>query len=273
MDETWCCWYRFVNGGRDLHSRPGRFVILCAFIRRENLKAWDWSGILESTVFRDHAATVPPCPMPQPASLAMDYLPSPVVTAPERLSVVKERGSLELEGANALQQAGELCASLDFAPRFHCEIVRLHGTSRVKITVTRPAAKVAPPVDLRDTPRSPTTISTPERKCDVSGRGTPGVPWRYVVAFVVVSFIFGTLCGMLIRDKRNPFSSNRDFEPSRPANADVPFQKKAPLLLPQTLKPSPMPRSPEASKGKIAEPYRMLAPRVENKTDDEKDRR
>src|ERR1035437_5694070 len=69
VDETWCCWYRFVDGGRDLRGRPGRFIILAAFISRMDMVGRDCLGVLQSGTFQSLAGSAPiTCPLVPPQS-------------------------------------------------------------------------------------------------------------------------------------------------------------------------------------------------------------
>ncbi len=61
--DSWVMAYRFFNGGRDLHGRLGRFVILTAWIPRG--EAYDKSllTLLQGSDFQNLALNIPSCPV------------------------------------------------------------------------------------------------------------------------------------------------------------------------------------------------------------------
>src|SRR5437773_4601706 len=59
VNDTWVCWYRFLNAGRDTRTvGSGRWVLTCAFVRRKDVRRdqhrYDCSGLL----FTDEMSTV-----------------------------------------------------------------------------------------------------------------------------------------------------------------------------------------------------------------------
>ncbi|MDO4426225.1 MAG: hypothetical protein Q4D17_10745, partial [Planctomycetia bacterium] len=56
----WLVVYRFFNGGRDTHNRPGRYVILTGWIPRNETPAEEILSFWELEAFQELAQTVPP---------------------------------------------------------------------------------------------------------------------------------------------------------------------------------------------------------------------
>ncbi len=75
--QNWFVVYRFYNGGRDLHDRPGRYVILTGWIKRDDVNTCAPNAIFSLSVFETFALT-PPCPVPQPDSLDIELSGTPV---------------------------------------------------------------------------------------------------------------------------------------------------------------------------------------------------
>ena len=76
--QNWVVVYRFYNGGRDLRDRPGRYVILTGWIKRNETLHRAPSKIFSSAVFESFAWNAPQCPVPQPDSLDIDVSGTPV---------------------------------------------------------------------------------------------------------------------------------------------------------------------------------------------------
>ena len=158
IDEMWCCWFRFLNGGRDQHGRAGRFVILCAFVRREDMIGRNWSGVLDSKPFTDWANQAPlPCPLPPSLSLEFDYAPDPVLTPPE----LPAEGETVLDGPDAIQQGGALCSALAKTGTFHALFERKKGVDRCTIMVAKEPEPDLPPKPPEQGAASLRTASSP----------------------------------------------------------------------------------------------------------------
>ena len=68
--EDWTVVYRFFSGGNDKSGRPGRYIILTAWMKTEEAEGVDLSSIQRSTVFRDVGNNPRRLPMPKPTMLS-----------------------------------------------------------------------------------------------------------------------------------------------------------------------------------------------------------
>ena len=76
--QDWVVIYRFYNGGRDTHGRPGRYVILTGWIKRDEVEYSTPSNVFSSEIFEMLASVPPPCPTPAPDSLDVDISCNPI---------------------------------------------------------------------------------------------------------------------------------------------------------------------------------------------------
>jgi hypothetical protein len=211
LDEVWCAWFRFFNGGRDLQGRPGRFVILCAFVRREDMVGWDCSGILESEQFQNMARSIPPCPVPKPDALEIDFVPKVVVVEPLLLASAKLGTKVNLEGDSAITQAGELCSFLARKEQFLCKISRREGITRAIIQVTPVSAPA--PVLVQ------TSGTTDNASVDAAENSHPKS--RQVRTLIIASslILFAAIAGIwLVSTLRSPRNIIRSQPPTIPVH-------------------------------------------------------
>lgn len=74
VDPEWCCWFRLFDAGRDTHGRPGRYLMLAAFARRDEARSVDALQVLQSQPFKAIAAVAKsqaPPPLAEPARLEL----------------------------------------------------------------------------------------------------------------------------------------------------------------------------------------------------------
>ena len=76
--QDWVVVYRFYNGGRDTHGRPGRYVILTGWIKRDEVENSAPSNVFSSELFEKLASVPAPCPTPAPDSLDVDISCNPL---------------------------------------------------------------------------------------------------------------------------------------------------------------------------------------------------
>ena len=70
VDARWLSWYRFLNGGRDKMGRPGRYVLVAAFVETQAGGLQDYLGLLQSPLFDALALQAgTECPLPAPQSM------------------------------------------------------------------------------------------------------------------------------------------------------------------------------------------------------------
>ena len=99
-ESEWICWYRFVDGGQDKVGRPGRCVLVAAFVKRDDHHDRDWSGILNSSAFQQIVTVAPTmCPLPAPASLELHWNPPPAIAdSSDKIKELLRVGRSRLEG-------------------------------------------------------------------------------------------------------------------------------------------------------------------------------
>ncbi len=215
VDETWTCWYRFLNGGRDLRGRPGRFVILCAFCRREDTTNRNVFGILDHKVFQELAKAAPSSrPIPKPAKfpdLEVDVEFPPLEVLQNSYYGIGG-DSFTYTGSDATEKASRTCADLPRDCRFNCKVTRQAGEIRIvvdippfrNLTERTVAAGIAPPFIIQgDFDRDLPASSSPDiggSSEGSSGGEHEGRIWlRQPVqrGWVIIAFVIGCLVGGL----------------------------------------------------------------------------
>ena len=166
INDTWACWYRFLDGGRDLRGRPGRFVLICAFCGRRDNANTNGFGVLESPPFQNMvkvAAFARPLPPPDSLDLSLDL---PECTAPVASPVGNVTGKVDYAGEDADEKASAACANLPPELRFTCAIRRHQGMTAITVETSRfrdgaepPDSRIAAMVPI-GTPRS--TVRNPQ---------------------------------------------------------------------------------------------------------------
>jgi len=146
--------YRFGDGGRDAHGRPGRFVLLVAAVKTGQLRGEDLAEIITCPVFEELLALAPShCPVPMPSKLEF------IVDAPDShidlmpLATVLMHGYLELSGADVVSQAAHICASLPLGREWQCHI-RLEGDTSEAVMILSPANQLPVQASLASSEQS-----------------------------------------------------------------------------------------------------------------------
>lgn len=155
--SDWCCWYRFVNGGRDRQGRPGRWVLLCAFCERSQLNQANWMEILQSPAFQRLALAAPvKCPLAAPSLLELEV--------PERSNSETQLhdpsqvvdGRAVFTGTRAIDQASSFVASLAPDVGLQCRIRASDGALECRMTVVsrlgHPPERPVPTIEAFATP-------------------------------------------------------------------------------------------------------------------------
>lgn len=125
VGDEWVCWYRFVDGGSDTLGRPGRYVLLAAFVQQADHSNRDWSGLLESQQFVQLAGQAAvTCPVPVPDDLAMQWRPMPVRQGSPAADHLRQSGQATLEAENGLEIVSAVCSNMPSGQGFDCFIVR-----------------------------------------------------------------------------------------------------------------------------------------------------
>lgn len=166
LDDRWFLLYRCYNGGYDEHGRPQRWVVLCAFLRADELMNRDPTKLLSYGAFAEWSRTPVPLPLPIPIVLEGEIAPEPPATnAPENLRKLNDTGRLE---GITLSAAASLVAS-SFVDRYFrmsisgpaqravasvwCRHNRTLPPKKTPETIEgRPDSTIAPDVDLPKAP-------------------------------------------------------------------------------------------------------------------------
>ncbi len=109
--------YRCFDGGRDLHGRPGRFVILATLMAREDIVGKDVTAVLRSKAADWVSRRATECPVPEPPDLPEE------IELPEAVGEEAPGGdSLDFTGPDAVERAGRVFGRLAAGEGWRCEI-------------------------------------------------------------------------------------------------------------------------------------------------------
>ncbi len=149
--ENWLCIYRFLNGGRDTRGRPGRFIVLCAFVKHSDAICGDPAVVLDCALFHSLATSAPrSCPLLPPAFLTLDIEAPRVEIEPLHLNIPELRSIIEITGHDAIRRAILLCARPTEQLRLQCMFSRKDGIEKASVSVNRPALAKASPSLAKD---------------------------------------------------------------------------------------------------------------------------
>lgn len=113
LSGGWCCWYRFVNGGRDQRGRRGRFVLLCAFGQYDQMIGHDGSVVLRASSIRLLARlALGAPPLAPPVSLECEIDLVPLAAGPNQIAQLLQTGHVKWQDANDGQAFREIGANL-----------------------------------------------------------------------------------------------------------------------------------------------------------------
>ena len=120
--RDWVIAFRFYNGGRDTHGRPGRYVILTGWIKREEISAFIPVDIFSSNIFEALALSLP-CPVPAPVSLDVEIKQKPLKSSLIVNDIVKEK--YVFSSSDTIDSAVELFFSLNNQPGQYLLVVNI----------------------------------------------------------------------------------------------------------------------------------------------------
>ncbi|MBN2579386.1 MAG: hypothetical protein JXB10_10375 [Pirellulales bacterium] len=240
VTPSWACVWRFGNGGRDVHGRPGRFVLFAAFVAREETDGVDISSLLTCKVVNDILdQSLTACPVPLPAALECDIPLQQVRGDPIVLEKVLREGQLELTGKDAFVEAGVICANLPADRLWICRVRAETGGISAVIDCPIPNSKLGgyAPEDSKKIPEDSTISGSPPR---IQKRKPHQSLWILGPAIAVcVLFIIRAILG--------PIRSERGVqEQSNGKNwaTDMPLPRSSPVIPPlPSQKPPPLPSS------------------------------
>ncbi|GHT46317.1 hypothetical protein FACS189454_07270 [Planctomycetales bacterium] len=150
LHSEWTVLYRCFNGGHDRQDRPGRYVILTAWIETNKPVGVDLLPILLNRTFQEIAAVSQKLPVPQPNALAETYIGN--ATEKKMFSLPDNGFRKEFGGADAVRQATEYFASIPLERFASLKIVHtrekqeavLEGSPLPKQQVPQPSIQTKP---------------------------------------------------------------------------------------------------------------------------------
>lgn len=154
--HQWVVIYRYFHGGYDAMGRPGRYVVLTAWIPREeihNISAL--RDMLTSVYFQRYADSIPPRPVPEPGSLQ--------VMIQSHDTVVAAQG-LQTHPGHATQYAGNDVFHRGLSDFFYS---RDNAHLIIEKTADRFLGRMelsTPPPDTRSVENAPGKTPVPEKK-------------------------------------------------------------------------------------------------------------
>lgn len=136
IDSDWICYYRIVDGGRDLKNRPGRIVLIAAFASRHEAAGRNALGVLNHSMISQvvHTAATR-CPLPGPPTLEIDF-GAPVAVQPPGAPAP----GVEMAFSASGDPIGDaVAAGVHTAPgyRFDCRLARRSGFATATLKVER----------------------------------------------------------------------------------------------------------------------------------------
>lgn len=166
----WLVVYRFFNGGRDTHNRPGRYVILTGWIPRNETPAEEILSFWELEAFQELAQTVPPCPVPEqeleehlPAGRYADFTsaaaPKPGLYPPGSSVTSAMRDILALSIQGSWKES-----------KYHLTFHLDNQNERIELHEIKTPPKPTPKPDFSPTVSSPKSYASYEEKTYVSPR-------------------------------------------------------------------------------------------------------
>lgn len=132
-ESGWIAAYRFGNGGRDRHGRPGRFVLVVTAVTTDTARDCNLQSLLtcpETEKILRQAAKE--CPVPPPAKLWVDLPHIPARRDPRDLATFWNHGRWLCQSQDALQRLTNLLG-----------LLTEHGPWAAEVQVSRKANRVA----------------------------------------------------------------------------------------------------------------------------------
>lgn len=218
LTPQWICVWRFANGGRDTHGRPGRFVMFTAFVKRNEADGVDLTPLLTCKVANDVLGqALTGRPVPAPAVLECDFHLELVHADPLVITKILREGRLELTGDVSFAQAGAICANLPEDRQWVCRLHKEPGKINAVFECPSPETRIElanarSPKRLKNAASQPVLFNPP-----------PSVirPQKWhascgIIAAVVCAFIFTVA---LVPFTHQRFVQNRDVTESTPQGA------------------------------------------------------
>lgn len=200
MGAGWSVVYRFCDGGRDRHGRPGRFVIVCAWFITGEVAALGVSDLLCSPVFADVVAAAPTsCPIPSPSNLTIEWRAATMKAIdPVDLERLLSDRRKAFSGENAWTKAEALFFSIPPGRPTHLCLLGDDTTQRAEITISSPESVKSPALQNSLHPHRQTSGTSPEKKKSSPSPGKLRLALNTLWSNGPMAFAAGILFGLLI---------------------------------------------------------------------------
>lgn len=241
IGQDWCCWFRVLDGGRDLRGRPGRYLMPLIFAQRIRVASLDLSAMFGHPVFQqieDVAFTSPPLPAPheliQQFSLGPTAVPADIL---EKLRVTPNQFGLGLPEARAMAIA---CSSSEDVETW--KQIEYVSPSQANVSVGfvgasalehPPALDKSPYFDEEETKPPSLPVSTEPRLEPPARRSTPlGVLLKQVYRCLAWFLPFRAPRRKLLESVPSPPNSQTDGNVSPASLESCPSSPTAELSAP-----------------------------------------
>ena len=246
LDEEWFLAHRYYNGGYDGHGRPQRWVLLCGFMRADELLRRDPIKLLTYGPFADWSRGPVALPLPAPSLLEGELAPDPAISVNAGLAKrLREAGKLEqLTLGDAVNLVTS--SSMEFLTRMSITGSPQSAAAEVWSKQNRPPASKNI-LKIKEIP--PYRIETSNLPLPQPGSAPPPVlrntrkSLRNYLLVSVISFALGALAGYYIRIRPH-FPSSFHHGTSTQPSTDLNFPSD-----PQPLSTQPPKNNDKKAKG------------------------
>jgi hypothetical protein len=147
VSDEWRCFFRFISGGCDQRGRPGRYVVICAFVARADCRMWAPLDLLQGDEFQKLAQRAPgECPLAV-GQLRFTVGPAPATADPVVLAEVISAGRFQCNDAGAVHRAADLLQSLPADRRWQATLRDVGGERCAEIRLREQRRDRPPPSD------------------------------------------------------------------------------------------------------------------------------
>jgi len=194
LDDEWCCYFRVVERGLDVHGRPGKYAVLCGFARREFSGGINPERVWERLVYDELLGDlIANRPVPRPSQMSIT-VPSGAIASDFR--VVERMGEWGLIRCPDEVTWDEFCQACGSLPRDRCwtVIVKQRGSSRTGTIRRSPrsGARARP----SDSVRQPVTpVQNPAL---ISSHPKPPWPRLYLLLLLLGTYSIGIFTGVIL---------------------------------------------------------------------------
>ncbi|MDR1923915.1 MAG: hypothetical protein LBQ66_06040 [Planctomycetaceae bacterium] len=194
LSEEWTVVYRFLNGGRDRFDRPGRYVIVTAWVHTKETKGVDLSPIFHSMIFGTIAKDATKIPVPEPDFLSEEYNVNIIDDKPQQqLDKLLIYNKITLDGDNSFRDSVILFAHIPLDRVVEVKIIKTQlqqeATIEIKpLTITTSPPKTPTP-QQKPTP-DPFVHPKPPSVSRIHGIYAMIVKPRFSILHIVVILIF-----------------------------------------------------------------------------------